>query len=571
MSKSNEIQNSNFPSDIFHEVIKLTSPAVTVEHTTGLDIAIPHEFNSLPMICYNKKVKPNESHKYYLNFEQTRYIQIIPSHNNKINSEFEERVLFAILAIAHRQKELLNRSVISNKIITTIPEIVKVLGLKYNGKYKKQITEAIERLSHTRYSFKDCYYNSNKQEFVSISDLSIISSFKYLSSVDIDDLDSVVASLFLDGRIKDFLVITINEAIITNFINKKGYLLYNANKLLSINSGIARKIYMYCDRNRWNSENDLIYSVPIMILKQIIPIMTKSYSDVVKIIENALNELEQSSLIVDYIFNKTTPLQNSLIEISFATSRKYKNDNIVINNKNIDSFKVHSVEVIDVTPKNICYNNSGNTIKKITDKFQEYTLHQDISNLFIDILLQNNTVKLINDLYENKGIIHIKALIQDVLKQANNYDSYIYKMLTNDVNPKWYEINQAKFIKEYSDIQEKQNVTENIKTKKQQLEMQYASYLLEQENLVNLKLKIQDKVKAKIHEKISNPPKLLLVKTNNKNILKIDEYIQNTNRDLNQYLDDKYLFYFWILLNDKGNSECFSENILYSELVKELF
>ena len=226
MSKNQEIviveQLQDFPVVHSHEMIELSCPATTIEHPTDVSIGVPYEFNSLPMACYDKHIKDNQAHIYYLNVEKTRYVKIMPLHNNKINGEFEERILFGLLATAHHQKEMLNRSSISSTIVTTIADLVRALGLKYHGMYKKKITESLQRLKRTGYEFKDCYYNSDEQKVTSLYEVSIISSFSYVSHLELHTLDPMIASLFSDKRVKDFLVVKIDDGLITNFINKKG-------------------------------------------------------------------------------------------------------------------------------------------------------------------------------------------------------------------------------------------------------------------------------------------------------------------------------------------------------------
>jgi hypothetical protein len=553
MSDNLQIKSNNKCSEIHsHEVIELNCPATTIEHPTDVTIGVPYEFNSLPMACYDKHIKDNQAHIYYLNAEKTRYVKIMPTHNDKINGEFEERLLFAFLSIAHHQKEILNKSSISNIIITTIPDVVKALGLKYHGTYKKRITDSLSRLKRTGYEFKDCYYNSTNRKITSLYDVSIVASFKYISHIDVNQLDPVTAALFTDRRIKDFLVVTLDEGLITNFINKKGYLLYSASKLLSIESGIARKIYMYCDRNRWGLINDLIFNEKITVLAHIIPIMTKDFSKIAKIIQNSLKELLQNKLIINYKFHKETPTKNSWIEVHFAESRKH-----FINHVPVQHVHVHSKEIINVETADEQKNDKSKN---------KIVFHLDIISLFNGITLQSSTIKLINDLYNRKGLIHIKALMADVEEKADNYDSYIFKMLSSNKEPKWYETNQAKYlknlIKEHEDLVEKENKT----NKKKELALEYQKYSSNDNKIQNLKLILQNKINNRLNYLKNNPPKWIEMYPGG-----IEKYLESEKNRYNNYqTQEMYLFYIWLIEN-VNDTIYFEEDKNFKNFRKELF
>ena len=555
---SNELVNNNSNSlKVFsREIVELTCPPTTIEHPTDLNIGIPHEFNSLPMSCYDKHIKDNQEHIYYLNPQKTRYVKISPGFNNKINGEFEERILFAILLIAYYQKDMLGRGQISNTIVTTIAEILKVLGLKYDGNYKKRITKSLERLCGTSYVFKDCYYNAGEQTWTS-KNMSIIHSFEYISHLDVNKLDPEIAGLFTDKRVKDLLVIKLDDSVIDNFINKKGYLLYNANKLLSINTGIARKLFMYCDRNRWGNENDLIFSEKINVLTQVIPIMTTDFTRVSQIIQNSLKELKNKNLIVDYIFNKGAPLKNSWIEVVFEKSRKYDKEynSQPIIQKNNDQLFVHSREIIDVTPKK-------ETNSKIEVDDNLYILDVSISDLFKGFVLQNSTIKLINQLYSTHGIMHVKALTKDTMERADNYDSYIFKMLSSNAEPKWYALNQAKFMHELNTQDELLEIKQQVKSQYDSLVDEYNQYCSNADNLQELTQKLQGMIDDRIAYFTNNPQKLVV------QVIGLDKYLINMTNRFQKYLTDDYLFFAWLKFNQK-HTDTIQNNKLYIDFYSE--
>ena len=556
----------DYPTVVSHEVVDISCPPTTVEHYTDRNIVISHEFQCFPMSCYDKKIKDNQEHIYYMDKKKTKYVKVSPQFNNRINGEFDERVFYATMVIGHRQKYLLNLPILPNSIITYISEIVKVMGLKYNGKYRKLITESLQRLSATQYEFKNCYYNSNNSKTVESLNFSIISSFKYISHIEVEILNPLMASLFTNKKVKDFLIININDNVMTNFINKKGYLLYNADQLLSIDSGITRKIFMYCDRKRWrtNGESDLNFSVQISILSQIVPIMTKNYSRVASIIKKSLEVLKNGNYIVDYVFHQEAPIKNSWIEVFFATSRKYTNS--LVDNKQLDDkpqinddILIHSHEVREIID-----------IKDVKKKEKNYNknviigLDENITELFQDLILQNSTIQLINALYHQYGVLHIKALIKDAVEKATNHDSYIFTMLSNNVEPKWYVSNQAKYIQSLIKENEIIKIENELQNEQINLKNEFEQYCNDNNNIEYLQDLLKKTIEVKIEYLTLNPKKLVVQH------IGMEQYVKNLNRDLSKFLANKYLFFAWIKFNNKSVITV-QDNKLFVEINANLF
>ena len=389
--------------------------------------------------------------------------------------------------------------------------------------------------------------------------MKIISSFEYISHLDANKLDPLLAGLFTDKRVKDLLIIHLDDSVIDNFINKSGYLLFPADKLLAVTSGIARKLLMYCDRNRWGNENDLIFSEKINVLTQVIPIMSKNYSDVAKTIDKSLQELKTHNLIMDYTFHKTSPIKNSWIYVVFEKSRKYDKDwnSGSFIQKNNEQFCVHSREVIDVTPK------PQSNIKTVVDNKVEL-LDTNISELFKGFVLQNSTTKLINQLNSTHGILHIKALVKDTLERADNYDSYIFKMLSSSAEPKWYALNQSKFIHELNTQDELLAVKNQSKTEYENLVVEYNQHCSNNNNLEGLKDTLREMIDNRIAYFTSNPQKLVV------QVIGLEKYLINMRNKLYGYLMDDYLFFMWLLLNNKSTTEV-KNNKLFLNFISDVF
>jgi hypothetical protein len=154
----------------------------------------------------------------------------------------------------------------------------------------------------------------------------------------------------------------------------------------------------------------------------------------------------------------------------------------------------------------------------------------------------------------------------DVEEKADNYDSYIFKMLSSNKEPKWYETNQAKYlknlIKEHEDLVEKENKT----NKKKELALEYQKYSSNDNKIQNLKLILQNKINNRLNYLKNNPPKWIEMYPGG-----IEKYLESEKNRYNNYqTQEMYLFYIWLIEN-VNDTIYFEEDKNFKNFRKELF
>ena len=200
----------------------------------------------------------------------------------------------------------------------------------------------------------------------------------------------------------------------------------------------------------------------------------------------------------------------------------------------------------------------------LVNNTQMQVLDANISDLFKGFILQNSTIKLINQLYNTHGIVHVKALAKDTMERADNYDSYIFKMLSSSAEPKWYALNQAKFIHELNTQDELLEIKQQVKSQYDSLVDEYNQYCSNADNLQELTQKLQGMIDDRIAYFTNNPQKLVV------QVIGLDKYLINMTNRFQKYLTDDYLFFMWLLLNNKSTAEVKS-NKLFLSFISDVF
>lgn len=527
---------SNEDNRVIVEMIK--APTVT-EHETSIEIPITREMLVAPLFARGKNGKMNGQQIYYLNPQKTRKIEISPKFNDVINTEFEERVFMALIDIAKRQQFFLGLPVLPRKIFATITLIIKTMGLKYKGQYKTRVHQALERLQQTRYVFTNCFYESNVEEFKDIEHTSILSSYHYRSFFEVEGLNPSIIEFFgNDKRIHDFVIVEIADSFYKNLLNKKGYLNFDSHKLLSIENGVARKLYMFCDRNRWQDDinykekgNDLRFRVSVELLAQIIPLVfvASARPKAVDILEKAFFYLKNHDLIVDYILHKEKPLKNSWFEVFFATSRKYEIS------QNVEDFVVHTQEtkfihnelvddVVDVEQKNNAVNEDSKWDEFLAFYFKVYGVSSKKDRERFDEYNHVSRIKLLQFYEKNK--FYALKLANYVLDKGKDINAYLSG---HGINQKFY-INDSDALSLQVDYESKSNFSNKGDSEIKSNNIKQNSTILHKRSLENVYDQLSDRDKQIYITHIENILKLyrdkleLIFGVNVKNILVLCSY-----------------------------------------------
>lgn len=485
------------------ETIKPIKPLTIAEYETSIDIPITREMLTAPLFARGKKNKVNQQQIFYLNPQKTRNIEISPKFNDTINAEFEERVFMALIDIGKRQQIFLALDYLPREIYTTVALIIKTMGLKYDGRYRSRVIEALERLQHTRYAFKNCFFNSEVNKFKEEEHTSILSRYNYESYFEVEQLNPAIVEFFgNDRRIKDFLIVEISKPFYTNLVSKKGYLNFDSGQLLSIDNGVARKLFMYCDRNRWQDDldykekgDDLKIRVLVQVLAQIIPLnfKPKNIPDTIKILEQSLQYLKNNNSIVGFIFHKEKPQKNSWIEIFFKKSRKYDGERL------LEEFVVHTQET-KLIPTNLENTEEPySNLNTLTNKAPEtnFINNDDIDSQIMKYLdkqglfLTHSTILELNTLLRQKDIFAVQTAISYTLEaNPDNIDAY----LTNCIQKGWYIGLYNKLKAEHSQQEKSKQRSKEIQEQTTFTLSQFESYINNSKNLKKLKSQVKSKL-----------------------------------------------------------------------------
>lgn len=259
-----------------------------------------------PIFSKNTKRKENQIVKYYFNKNKDTFITVIPAAGNYIPGEAEEKVFIALMKIM-KQKGM------PRKFIVTSKELKEELSLN-TGRYIAIVKDALLRLSSTTYNFKNTMYSSEKKTVLSEEVQTAIMSLKILRLEDKNNIK--IKKEINDNRVKEVYEICISDHFYNNIVTK-GYLVYNSDILLSIDTSTARTIYMLIEKLRFN---ELYLKIDTLFLIKRIPLKySKSHmSRTIKILESNLQELKDKNLIESFSFIKESTWEKSEIEIYFS-------------------------------------------------------------------------------------------------------------------------------------------------------------------------------------------------------------------------------------------------------------
>ncbi|WP_297488632.1 hypothetical protein, partial [uncultured Cetobacterium sp.] len=261
-----------------------------------------------PIFSKNTKKKVNQVVTYFFNRNRDTYIKVTPSAGDYIPGEGEEKIFIALMQIMKErgmpQKFMVTLSDLKNK-------------LKMNTKaYSSIIKNSLIRLATTNYAFKNTLYSSSLKGVFGEEIITTMFSMKVIT-LSLKE-NKKYRDIILDKRIKEIYEINISDHFYKNII-EKGYLVYNGNTLLNIDSSTARTIYMLIEKLRFDRlylKIDTIYLIKRIPLKYV----KRTLSITIKTLEKAFEELVNKELISNFNFIKESTWENSEIEINFPES-----------------------------------------------------------------------------------------------------------------------------------------------------------------------------------------------------------------------------------------------------------
>ncbi|MGL5718362.1 MAG: RepB family plasmid replication initiator protein [Paraclostridium sp.] len=367
-----------------------------------------------PIFSKNTKRKKNEITTYFFNKNRDTYITVKPSAGELIPGEAEEKIFIALM-------KLLKEKNMSQEFVVTANEIRDAAKI-HASHYIKEIKRALSRLSDTSYVFKNTMYSNELGGILNQEVNTPILTFKALSLK--REENRKIKNDIKDNRIKEVFCIKISDHFYQNIV-KRGYLVYDSDILLDIQSSIARTLYMLLEKIRFEelyvreSIYALIKKIPLKYEKNTLPITVKT-------IEKSLNELKEKKLIKDFNFLKPTTWLEADIEVFFDEAHNIsKKERFAEDNKEV---------------KNI-YNNLAitHTEKNIEENLEYFKVTNE---MVIDILnlmppkakSLKSLPKTVRDAIEKYGYNRVKSatLYMKLQKKLTSPRAYFLKTLENE-------------------------------------------------------------------------------------------------------------------------------------------
>lgn len=419
-----------------------------------------------PLFSKNTRRKVNQIVKYYFNKNRDTYINVTPKAGDYIPGELEEKVFIALM------KVMKNKGM-PRRFIITAAELKKELKLTTKD-YVKRIKESLSRLATSNYNFKNTMYSSvNKSILTEDIETTILS----LKTIRLDDRkNKTLKDQIGDKRIKEVYEISVSDHFYNNIMTK-GYMVYNSDILLDIDTSTARTIYMLIEKLRYH---ELYLRIDTLFLIKRIPLKfnPKNPHNTIKILENNLNELKIKNLIKEFNFVKDSTWEKSEIEIHFyEESAEEKQDRFF---DDFNDFKNISTQLtISATEHDTLTENEKEQLEKII--ITKELIEELFNKLPNSAKKLKSMPKTIGDSVEKYGEEKVRKAIVYLNKQKKltSPRAFFLKALENN----WAEDVVVEEIIKESVLQEKKRVEVKVDElfNNKLLELEAAFELLSQE------------------------------------------------------------------------------------------
>lgn len=396
------------PSEIIEEFIDFPEEEILNQASHGL-IRLDMNIIEYPLFSKNRRRKKNQTVIYYFNGRKDKYIEVKPISGSTIPGEFEEKVFIALVKIMRKNNYGREFAVTTGELL----ENMNITNNKTKLAIRNEIKNSLIKLSESSYTFKNSMYSNTINGII---EQAIITSIMSIRIITRKTKECNAYDQFRDGRIKEIYLVSLSDYFYNNII-KKGYLVYDSNILLELETPTARSIYMMITKWRFNK---LYLKQSILTILKRIPLKSdKSHiGRSVKTIINGCEELKKKKLIVDFNILKPTTWEESEIEFHFDESHNLIKQNNFFEDRNCFS----DIMISDTVE---------------TDERKEAITDEDLYEIWT--LLPEKAKKLksmpktILEQYEKYGAEKLKkAAIYVRDKNVTSIRSYFLKTLENN-------------------------------------------------------------------------------------------------------------------------------------------
>ena len=459
-----------------------------------------------PLFTKNPRRKKNQIIRYFFNRDKEAYIQVNPTSGDCIPGEFEERVFIAILKIMRDKRY-------NNEFYTRPSEILYNMGIpqtSYKSFYKK-ISLALQRLSQTSYTFKNSLY-SNKMK--GIIDDKINTNIMNIRMISLKQAEKNELEYFQDKRTKEIIKISISNYFYDNII-RKGYLVYDSQLLLNMDSPITRALYMLVNKLRFNK---FYLRVLALSLIKKIPLSDdpKSLGRSIKSLEKSCKQLKEMDLITDYKVIKQGKLVRTEIEFFFEEKHNLVKQNFFYDDKNyFDNLLITHTEKDEDSSREV-----NKELKELQKEKENVTPTEDKIKRIFELLPPRakelkTMPKTIKDSIRQYGFEYVKYTAEYLTKnKVTKIRSYFIQALEKGWAENYMIIKKSEIKKEESNQLVLNTIPmqpeEKISEKTEEIKLKEKLY----NEFLDFDLKTQQEIKEQVFEeylklsglKVASPP-----------------------------------------------------------------
>ena len=409
-------------------------PEITVreeKYYLESDKVIQYELNmlDLPFFSKNSKIRENESIKYIFSESMESYMQVVPFNHSKagfkIPQEFDEKIFLAIMRLAKTE---------GKSFISTYYQLLKLANIKIMGRAFHRVKESLYRLYRTTYIMKNCFYSPLLNEVVkSEVPYQILKNVKFLELDQMNNLTPEIIekykNYFNRGKAETLIYIELSDEIYSN-IENKGYRLFDAEKLLAIETSGERKLYQMLEK--WCKGNERTITRKCKFLAAKIPLSakTENIGNTVRLLKKYAESLKDNGYIEKYEFHKAVPV----FESAMTFYMKHQNNmEIVLNNanKNLPE-KPEEINIIDVEDgrQMNLFENPNDDIMQLKNMLSRE-----------DKLKVN--FELIEKYYASHGRDYVKSNIEYTKSNAKDFSAMFHSALEKDYAEKLRKIEEG--------------------------------------------------------------------------------------------------------------------------------
>ncbi|HPM47707.1 MAG TPA: replication initiator protein A [bacterium] len=417
---------------------------------------IQYEMNmiELPFFTRDKNVGEAIIKKYV--FSGNQYMEVIPSSDKssgyKIPQEFDEKIFYAIMQLYRKQGE--------KRIVTTMYELLKLAGYGYGKKEYDRVKQSLDRLKDTVYVFNGIIYDKKNNRIVkdrvrkNILQSSGVREFSDLNKEELENFGREIPG-------KSVVVIEISDFIEEN-IAAKGFLYYDAEKLLDVTNSTARKLYLLISKwQGWEKSDTIRRSCNFLASRIPLSWEKSNIPGTINVLEKASEELKEKGMIGGYVLNRRKPLSESEIIFMFQGATETARSKAIMNaNLDLSTETGHEGIVIDAVRDEFLDDRQTSIFD--TPGFRE-------TEILLSLLpeeYRTETNRKTIERFLAKGSEHIKSNIRYTLKNCNgNFEAYLNKALSGDWAASDREKAELEREKKHKEQIEAEKKTEDLRKK----------------------------------------------------------------------------------------------------------